>query len=90
MADVLQSLFCAFAAPYIHSNCILQLDRFNSSKNALEGESLEVAHAVITHVLGTLSKCFLYDINGIYATKTRVEQLTDSVIDQVIARTENL
>jgi U3 small nucleolar RNA-associated protein 10 len=104
LADTLKSLFCAFAAPFIVSDCVLQLNRYNL--NLSPGQGLDrvgggggqgeeegqegyprigesFAHCILLHVLATLSRCFVHDVNGAFASKERVNTLMQPIIDQI-------
>lgn len=87
LADILKSLFCAFAAPYIINNCLQQLQLFNvyqhdGSRKVVDFNE-EVGHLIVLNVLATMGKCFLYDINSSFSTNERVTKLISPIIDQV-------
>jgi U3 small nucleolar RNA-associated protein 10 len=83
LAETLQSLFTAFASPYIVNNCLQDLDRHHALKAAEKFADAELASCVVSDILRTLSKSFLYDVNSSFATKDRVSLLTNPIVDQI-------
>lgn len=82
LADTLKSLFCVLGAPYLVNNCAQLLVQCHLAKANLELEA-SLMHKLIYAILSTLSKCFLYDINGTFATTERLKVLMNPLIDQV-------
>lgn len=83
LADKLKNLFCSFAAPYITGSCAQLLNQLKLPDCAKSGVSNDVAHAIVFSVLITLSKCFLYDINGAFLSRERMQSLMKPIINQV-------
>jgi len=83
LADKLKSLFCIFIAPSIVNNCSQMLTLFHSDNESNADIDSKTGHILICAMLGTLSKCFMYDINGGFLTKERMQALNKPIIDQV-------
>ncbi|XP_054159336.1 HEAT repeat-containing protein 1-like [Oppia nitens] len=83
MADKLRGLFCVFVAPSIVTNCSQMLSLFHSNNESEIQMTTELSHLFITSILGTLSKCFLYDTNGSFLNKERLEALVKPIIHQL-------
>lgn len=85
LAEKLQIVFASFAAPFILNNCIQELDFYHALKgHDATSHDVNIANAILINVLETLSKSFLHDVNGLFASKERVQFATDAVVDQVI------
>jgi hypothetical protein len=85
LSDKLKSLFCIFIAPSIVNNSSQMLSLFHSNNVSNTELDCETAHILICSILGTLSKCFMYDINSGFLTKERMQALTKPIIDQVFS-----
>lgn len=97
LADRLKSLFCVFVAPTIVQNCQQILLAYHSTEpnqdhqpidGKSEGACLKIndpniGEALIQVVLLTISKCFLYDLNGAFVNKECVSLIMKPIINQV-------
>lgn len=83
LADAVRILFSVFIAPYILNHVKKTLDLLHSANDTFAGDRAVISHRIILNVLTTTSKSFLYDENGLFASKERILLVNSSIINQV-------
>ena len=85
LAHKLKSLFCIFVGPSIVNNCSQILELFHSDNELELNLKPQDSNLLIVSILSTLSNCFLYDINGAFLNKDRMQALVKPIINQVLS-----